>query len=505
MKMPTKAELLRLQEQYHTDKRIAEALGGNVTEHLVQYWRRKKGIPHKTFPKYSEKQIRELWERFGDDFRCGREIGLSKAGFYSWRRKYGIKEKPRALKLEQLEFMFGSESKMSRNGVVIEYYKTASEKILANSAGLDRVEFGQELTVRPDLILISRAELEESGLKIAKNLREKVRVVDSGFTGSEGSSDSRLLDCAYSALHDAAATPGSLVVSCGIAAGGLAALSSLVYNAEMKQLKKLLTEGTFQTTVPHVIRITLQGRLQRAVSAFDIFFYAFSELPEGTLDGCVIEYTGNVVEKLSLFERVSLCDLTQTMGALCAYTVFDEQTRRFLARRSSDEYTVWFSDHKAYYFRDYVLIISGLEPQIVPADNPRLSTNVNASDLERRVGTVSIGGTCGGSIDAIKEVSDILKKSSDGLRVRLFVSPLDREAAIASVRKKLQIPILAAGGVILPPGMTPFGLGTFESGDDSILISTPMGKLESGGAGHYFVNHQTAAATAVAGQLSSPK
>jgi len=162
MKMPTKAELLRLQKQYHTDKRIAEAFGGNVTEHLVQYWRRKKGIPRRSFPKYSEAMIRELWERFGDDFRCGRELGLSKAGFYSWRRRYGIKEKPRTLKLEQLEFRFGSEPKMGRNGVFIEYYRTAAEKILAKCSEIEMVESDKAIEVTPDLILIDVSNRKQS-------------------------------------------------------------------------------------------------------------------------------------------------------------------------------------------------------------------------------------------------------------------------------------------------------------------------------------------------------
>lgn len=59
MKMPTKAELLKLQQRYRTDKRIADALGGNVTEHLLQYWRRKKGIPRTSLPKFSEAQRRQ--------------------------------------------------------------------------------------------------------------------------------------------------------------------------------------------------------------------------------------------------------------------------------------------------------------------------------------------------------------------------------------------------------------------------------------------------------------
>ncbi|HUU44714.1 MAG TPA: hypothetical protein VM118_03185, partial [Acidobacteriota bacterium] len=108
MKIPRKDELLRLQELYKTDARIAEALGG-IPEYLVAYWRRKKNIPRHSSVKFSPQQITELWERFGDDFRCGRELNISKGAFYSWRRKYGITERPAVLKLEQLELRLDKE------------------------------------------------------------------------------------------------------------------------------------------------------------------------------------------------------------------------------------------------------------------------------------------------------------------------------------------------------------------------------------------------------------
>ena len=68
-RIPTKSELMRLQKLYRTDKRIAEILGNGVTEQLVAYWRRKKGVLRYSFPKFSENEIRAVWDRFGDDFQ----------------------------------------------------------------------------------------------------------------------------------------------------------------------------------------------------------------------------------------------------------------------------------------------------------------------------------------------------------------------------------------------------------------------------------------------------
>ena len=70
--IPTKAELIQLQKLYKTDEKIGERLGG-VPAYLVAYWRRKKHVPRHSVPKFSEKEIKSLWERFGDDDRCGLE------------------------------------------------------------------------------------------------------------------------------------------------------------------------------------------------------------------------------------------------------------------------------------------------------------------------------------------------------------------------------------------------------------------------------------------------
>ena len=147
--IPTKAELLRLQKLYKTDERIGERLGG-VPAYLVAYWRRKKNIPKYSLPKFSEAEIRNLWERYGDDEKAGLELGISKAAFYNWRRRYGFREKPAFLKLEQLELNFPGMVVTSHTNSL--YGKRSMvQKIAARLTDAGSVEIGQEVEVEPDL------------------------------------------------------------------------------------------------------------------------------------------------------------------------------------------------------------------------------------------------------------------------------------------------------------------------------------------------------------------
>jgi len=506
MKMPTKSELLRLQKQYRTDKRIAEALGGNVTEHLVQYWRRKKGIPRKSFPKYPEAQIRELWERFGDDFRCGRELGLSKAGFYSWRRRYGIKEKPRALKLEQLELRFGSEPKMGRNGVFIEYYRTSAEKILMKNAGLEMIEYGQSIEVSPDLIVLDACNMDQfDESEIPKEISKRLRLV----TGMKGSISSRIehgiepADSCYSLLQSEQVVPSLLIAQSGCTAGGLSALSSLILGIDQSQTAQVLKTGRFTMKVPPVVRIALQDRLMRGVTAFDVFAYAVSHLPASVFKNHIIEYAGSVVEKMNIHERICLCHLTQSFGAACGYTIFDETSRKFITKRGYVDFKVWFSDSKAYYHQDYVLTLSGLEPQVVHAGNMSLSNRVGDTQDVKPIDIVFIGGPAAGSAEAIKQAADLLKGQKINKAVRLFVAPLTENAYLETMRRRLLIPIVEAGGVILPPTSRFEDIPGFDPEMDATIVATPVDCEGIYPPNCWMTNHLTAAASAIKGTLAS--
>src|SRR4030067_2705576 len=109
MKIPRKKELLRLQAKYRTDNKIGGVLGG-VPAHLGAYWRKKKKIPDCELPKYTQKQIKSLWETWGSDKQAAAQLGITPAAFYKWRQKYGIKERPRQLKVSHLQLNLLPES-----------------------------------------------------------------------------------------------------------------------------------------------------------------------------------------------------------------------------------------------------------------------------------------------------------------------------------------------------------------------------------------------------------
>ncbi len=450
MKMPTKEELLRLQKIYRTDKKIGEALGG-IPEYLVAYWRRKKGIPRPSFAKYSEAQIRELWERFGDDFRCGRELGISKAAFYSWRRKYGIKEKPQALKLEQLELRFGMETKMGTNGTYVEYYQTAYHKIVARAAGRDNVRTGEIVRAEPDLFILPD-HIADDGL--AHEVESKcwwTRPVGLLQAGDHGSGGSHTLDRPFDCLWKGLIKPNQLIVTTHPELYSLGAFSSTVITLDAEHAKNAL-DGMVEIRIPPVIKVTVAGKITKNLSVVDLMGFYIYKLEADSFRNRIIEFSGSGIEKMSGEEKMAICYMARLAGAESVFCLFDELTRRFLAQRTKVNDKILFSDRTAHYDAEYLLNSIGLKNLIFPDGN--LLNPVQAETVpNQKVTMVFLGGPCGGTADILKAAADLVKGRKAARGVACYVSPITQKDMARAMKKKALTALVDFGFQILPVGM----------------------------------------------------
>ncbi|MEW5994345.1 MAG: aconitase family protein, partial [Candidatus Zixiibacteriota bacterium] len=363
-KMPTKGELLQLQKLYKTDEKIGERLGG-VPTYLVAYWRRKKGIPRHSQPKFSETEIRNLWERFGDDDRCGLELGISKAAFYNWRRKYGIREKPPFLKLEQLELSFPG-FKIPSRAALLYGKRTVSQKILARAAGREKVEVGELVVVEPDVvithddtgevietfkdtgaervwnpgrIIVTLAQpVDRSGDGPDKSGRPAVpRHAVREFVrrqGIRGFFDIHQGACHQVVLEQAEILPGQMGLSTDRFASALGAIAACTAEVDAREMAAVWASGKTWLHVPKTIRIDITGRRPRGVCATDVALSIIQRLGVKGAKDKAVEYYGSAVMQMNVSERAALAALAAEMGAANVMMPFESVTRRFFAGRT---------------------------------------------------------------------------------------------------------------------------------------------------------------------------
>jgi 3-isopropylmalate/(R)-2-methylmalate dehydratase large subunit len=538
MKIPKKEELLKLQAQYKTDKKIGEVLGG-VPEYLVAYWRRKKGVGRYSRPKYSKEQIKDLWERYGNDQKAGAELGISKSGFYKWRRMYNLMERPKALKFQQLEFSLAGQTDSTKAAGVIAGStagtQTMAQKLLAKKAGKAFVETGEIVNVEPDLAmshdnaglvikqfrqigqdrvwnpekivipLDHRAPAESEKTATAhKSIREFVgeQKIKSFYDIREGI-------CHQVVIEKGHILPGELAVGTDSHTTSYGCLGALSTGIGATEMSAVWATGKIWLKVPESIRIIIVGQMPKGIYAKDVILHIIGQL---TVEGASyksVEFYGETVAKMSVSERFTLCNLSMEMGAKFAVVPFDRVTRRYVSATAGRKFEPLFSDHNAVFERQYEFDVSRLEPQIAcphNVDNVKPISELKGVGIDQ----VVLGSCTNGRLDDLEVAARMLKGKRVHPDVRMLVLPATRTIYSQAMKKKYLKTFLEAGAVILNPGCGPC-LGAHQgilAAGERCLATTNRnfrGRMGSTESEVYLASPAVAASTAIKGEITDPR
>ncbi|MBN4076536.1 hypothetical protein JYT16_02340 [Gemmatimonas aurantiaca] len=514
-RIPTRKELEQLQRLYKSDEHIAERL--NVTEHLVGYWRRKRNVPIYNAPKFPEQEIRSLWERFGNDDRCGAELGISRAAFYNWRRKYEIREKPAFLKLEQMEFQFpGKEFSSLRAS---NYGKrSATHKLLWEKRDGRASAVGERITLTPDLLALGdKAQaivslLEADGAqavfnpdKIAMGIHQpagadpfdgdtpKVRTVGEWSSRRHIRYRISLKDgVLWDALQrQGALLPGSLIACSRGRERFAGALGAFGWGLSDPELVELLRVGELHIDTPAVTQVILTGKRYRPINATDIMLHLLSQMSGESFSDTAIEFTGPSVRMFPIADREALCSVTALTGIRSAIFPADATTKRHFSALGEWSYPEVTPDKDAEYAQNYQLNIELASPMVgwispdeagasPEADQSALNLNgLNGSGIEdssskqvtrresvsrlrlstveelrgKSVYAVYIGGSPGGGFDELQRAAEILRGNTVADSTLLLISPRCPNVYLKALKKGLLRQFIEAGAIIVQPGL----------------------------------------------------
>ena len=531
-KIPTKSELQQLQKLYKTDERIGERLGG-VPAYLVAYWRRKKNIPKYSLPKFSETEIRNLWERYGDDEKAGLELGISKAAFYNWRRRYGIREKPAFLKLEQLELNFPG-ARQPAHAMSLYGQRSVVQKIIARAAEQERVEVGQEIEIEPDL-LVSAArtslvlqQFKKASVEFVFNPAKIVLLVGD-YCAVEGESpavaqksirdfarrqgikacfDLRDGTCPQVVVEKGFVLPGQLTLGTTPFATAFGCMAAASGRIEPDVMAGVWATGRHPVTCPDSVRITLTGRRYRSVHAIDIALSIFKQLEPNAVADKAVEYAGSVISQMSIGERYALSSLTASTDAAFVSCTYDATARRYLTGRTMTRYQPVLPDKDAEYSELYQINIDQLIPQLALHGEPEHVRPV-AELADTPIQQVVLGSCAAGRFEDLRVAADILKGKQVHDECRMLIVPGSRTVYLEALKKGLIRVFIEAGAVVLNPGCA-HGTLTAEASlaaGERCLTTTPLPAAavpSNGKAEVYLCSPATAAASALNGSITDP-
>ena len=412
--------------------------------------------------------------------------------------------------------------------------KTFAEKVLARKAGLPEVAPGQIVEAAPDLGMShdnTAAILKifgKLGLERIRNPERFVVILDHvvpaaqvqyaenhkeirEFVRTQGI---RFYDvgrgiCHQVVVEEGLARPGWLILGADSHTTTYGALGAFAAGIGRSEMAALWATSKLWLKVPATIRIELTGKLPELVTAKDVILYLIGKLgADGALYRSV-EFTGPLVERMSISERLVLCNMVAEMGAKNGYVAPDEATFSYLRERGVAEYEPIYPDPDAEYERVLRFDLSDLEPQVA---RPHTVDNVvPISEVEgTRVDQVLIGTCTNGRIEDLRLAAEVMGGRPVAEGTRLLILPASREVWVQAAREGLLERFATAGALVLNPGCGPC-LGAHQGvlAPGEVCLSTSnrnfKGRMGSPEAEIYLASPAVAAATAVTGVITDPR
>lgn len=260
--------------------------------------------------------------------------------------------------------------------------------------------------------------------------------------------------------------------------------------------------------VPEIIRINLSGNPPTGVYAKDIILYIIGELGADYAIYKAVEFAGTLLDKLSISERMALCNMTTEMGAKCSYIQPDAVTLDFLKQKVKRPFTIYESDADFQYAEELFFDVSTIEPQLAA---PNSVDNVQPlSDLAGTpVHQAYLGSCTGGRAEDIAVAAAILKHKQVRGNTRFIVVPASRQVYLEALRNgDVQI-LVEAGATFVTPGCAAC-LGTHEgilAKGEVCIASTNRnfpGRMGHNQSSVYLGSPASVAAAALNGQITDP-
>ena len=277
----------------------------------------------------------------------------------------------------------------------------------------------------------------------------------------------------------------------------------------------ILGTGKIWEKVPESMKFTFEGKLPEYLTAKDLILQVLGDI---TTDGGTyraLEFDGDGVYSLDMYERMTLCNMAIEAGAMNGIIAADKVTEAFLSLQGKKITQAVESDPDAVYYSHNTYQVNDLEPLVAKPhspDNRDTVRNVQGTKLTK----CYIGSCTGGKISDFRAAAKILYGQE--VKVHTFVVP-----ASTSTAKQIEtetyrdVPIrkiLEDAGCIIAQSSCAACLGGPEdtigrSIDHDVVISTTNrnfpGRMGSKKSEVYLASPLTVAASAVRGVITDPR
>ncbi|HEY7414228.1 MAG TPA: aconitase/3-isopropylmalate dehydratase large subunit family protein, partial [Ktedonobacteraceae bacterium] len=192
-------------------------------------------------------------------------------------------------------------------------------------------------------------------------------------------------------------TPGSIIVGADSHTCTYGALGAFATGMGSTDIAVAYATGRSWFRVPTTINVRLSGKLPFGVYAKDITLEIVRHLGVDGANYRAIEYTGEVIEHMSVSERFTFCNMAIEMGGKAGLIASDATTQEWLRGRTDQEYPM-LSPRDPHYERVLDIDVTNLSPLIAcPPDVNNVAPVTDVEDVQ--IDQVFLGTCTNGRLD----------------------------------------------------------------------------------------------------------
>jgi len=275
-----------------------------------------------------------------------------------------------------------------------------------------------------------------------------------------------------------------------------------------------ILKGVCAFRSPATIRVGILGELKPGVYAKDVILSIIGRIGVNGATDRVIEFSGPVVEKMTMEARMTLCNMAIEAGATSGICAPDRTTVDYLWPFIKDDFSSPEKALAAYREfcpdadADYEAVIShdvsDLEPMSTFGYKPDQVRPVREME-NTPIDQVYIGSCTNGRIEDLRVAAEVLRNRKIADSVRGIVSPATPAVYRRAMEEGLLAVFLDAGFCVANPTCGAcLGMSTGVLAEGEVCASTTnrnfSGRMGRGAMVH-LVSPATAAASAIAGRI----
>ena len=326
------------------------------------------------------------------------------------------------------------------------------------------------------------------------------------------------------------------------------AFGSVAFGIGTSEVEMVLTTQCILQPKPKKMRINVEGKTGKGVTAKDIILYVISKITTSGGTGYFIEYAGSAIRALSMEGRMTICNMSIESGARGGLIAPDDTTFEYIRGREFAPKGAEFdaavikwkalkTDDDAVFDLEYTFDAADIKPMITYGTNPGMGIAISGSipsESEIDPGSlvtykkslqymgfeagkaiagtpvdfVFVGSCTNGRIEDLREFAKFVKGKNKAENITAWIVPGSKQVEKQAIEEGIDKALAEAGFELRQPGCS----ACLAMNDDKI----PEGKLAVSTSNRNFEGRQgpgartmlasplTAAAVAVSGKVTDP-